>query len=100
MPLSVVEQAASGSSGAYTGISAFFLFLAIVSFPAGLVFELSGWLYGKIFGKEEERKTGEFERAGSEDSMEKLDKLNDLKEKGAISEEEFQEKKQDLLGDV
>lgn len=53
----------------------------------------------KLFELLQETKTEpvKIQEEARKDPMEKLDKLNDLKKKGAISQEEFEEKKQDLL---
>jgi len=39
-------------------------------------------------------------QTGSEDSFEKLERLNELKEQGILSEEEFQKKKEEILDDI
>lgn len=50
-----------------------------------------------IRGKREDMDTGSIGGSQSVDPAEQIDKLNQLMEKGAISEEEFQEKKEELL---
>jgi len=40
------------------------------------------------------------ESAGEEDAMGKLERLNELHKKGALSDAEFEEKKEDLLDDI
>ncbi|KXA90410.1 hypothetical protein AKJ37_05960 [candidate division MSBL1 archaeon SCGC-AAA259I09] len=45
----------TSAKGVYAEISATLLFLAIISFPTGLLFELGRWGHGKISGKSERK---------------------------------------------
>ena len=90
-------ESAGGGPGFFTGVSAFFLILAVLSFPVGLIFELFGWLHNKYFGKQEKRKEEKHKLKEEESSLKRIDQLHELKEKVAISQEKIETKKQELL---
>ena len=52
----------------------------------------------KVNGKKDEQTPDE--PAKNDDSIEQLEKLAELKDKGVISEEEFEQKKADLLAKI
>ena len=52
----------------------------------------------KVNGKKDEQTPDE--PANNDDSIEQLEKLAELKDKGVISEEEFEQKKADLLAKI